>query len=190
MELFNRVVDAYPRTARGRLSTVHSLKESGGVHQLELVLMRKFADYSIQLQRQFPGQPLLTNRFRNNVCLVSSSMKDVLSDSSMESYTSRLTHCPGGEHAVERDLSSFTSSQLWAVEMVRLDSHSMMGNDVRGGIMESLYDRCAVVWVRNELPKYLGVDVADGWCLHRRALAVTDELVGEDRRKSMMGPCA
>ncbi|KAK7037370.1 hypothetical protein VNI00_011120 [Paramarasmius palmivorus] len=188
MELFNRVVEAYPCTSTGSLSSYQSKGDSGGIFELELIILRKYAEYAIHVQRHFPVVPLITARFRANLGRVTSALQATLCNPSMVRYVADLMPCPGGEVASERDLSSVTCSELWAIEMVRLEGHLISGKGARNDLMGSLYDHCTLIWARNELAKLLQVDVVSGWDLYSRAVSVIDVIGNEDLRKLTMGP--
>ncbi|KAK7027428.1 hypothetical protein VNI00_015264 [Paramarasmius palmivorus] len=116
-EFFNRLVDKFPRTSNGLIGTI-SRPQSLGLHALELMMLRNIADYPIHVQRQEPGEKLLTTRFRSNVALLGRSMRETLPY--IEEDDARAIECPDGESADEQDFSGVHDSSLWAGEVVRL----------------------------------------------------------------------
>ncbi|KAK7032069.1 hypothetical protein VNI00_013438 [Paramarasmius palmivorus] len=169
MELFNRIVDLYPRSEQGTLVSLRGSKGESGAGQLELLLLRKYADFPISCQRLLPGLPLLTTTFRKNVCLVDASFGSKWFESSMQSYAMSLSPCPGGEPAAELDMSGISTSRLWAADMIRLEGQTLCAKEERGDLMETLYDQCTLVWIRGDLAKLLGVEVVSGRELYARA---------------------
>ncbi|KAK7016392.1 hypothetical protein VNI00_018918 [Paramarasmius palmivorus] len=183
MELFNRVIEAYPRTSTGKLASYQSKGGFERIFALELIILRKYAEYAIHIQRHLPLIPLLTARFRANLGRVVLALQENSVDPSMATYASTFVPCPGGEVASERDLSDVSSSQLWAVEMVRLEGHLLGKRGARSDLMDSLYDHCMLVWARGDLAKLLLVDVLVGWDLYSEAVSAMDKIANEDLRK-------
>ncbi|KAK7038681.1 hypothetical protein VNI00_010565 [Paramarasmius palmivorus] len=188
MEFVNRVVEAYPKTSSGVLGSIRGAKYHSSVHQLEMVLLQKYAHFAVQTQRLFPSLPLLTTRFRRNFGLISSSIGTSVQEASLQDYSSAILVCPGGDVAQELDLSKISTSRLWAAETVRMEGHMLGEKEAEGELMNTLYDHCAVVWIRGELAQYLDLDILRGWELYSSALSVIDDLSGadEDRDPQMV----
>ncbi|KAK7027421.1 hypothetical protein VNI00_015257 [Paramarasmius palmivorus] len=169
MEFFNRVVDAYPRGSDGKLSTQRKVIDPEGT-RLELSMLRSFADFPISFQKMFPTVPLLTSKFRNNVCLVDSALQESDVGAMSSSETLSFVDCPGGDAAPVRDMSSVSVDLLWAVEVVRLEGYILCSEDFGGDSSDcSSYDACSYRWLRGALVDLLGVEMVAGGELYKRA---------------------
>ncbi|KAK7021330.1 hypothetical protein VNI00_017432 [Paramarasmius palmivorus] len=170
-ELLNRIVDSFPRTTNGLLGTL-TTDGNYGARQMELFLLRNIAEYPISMQRSLPNTPLLTSRFRSNVALIVETMKSVVFDESVRSTLAFVMQCPVGYSAAEMDLRHVPSQQLWAAEVIRLETS--ITNRVGSGVQEvaSRYDLASINLLRTDLATLLGVVVIYGRELHDAADAV------------------
>ncbi|KAK7032451.1 hypothetical protein VNI00_013009 [Paramarasmius palmivorus] len=156
-EFLNRVIDAYPRAPDGLLETLCNGGE--GLRLLELAILRKLADYLINMERKIPQLSFITPRTRANVRLIINTMKklipghDVLFDA---------MDCPSSQpfqevqHVV--DLSDVPLHQLWATEFIRI--HSSFSHFRHPVSMR--YDRYEANWLQTRLPQFLGIDALSG----------------------------
>ncbi|KAK7019412.1 hypothetical protein VNI00_018067 [Paramarasmius palmivorus] len=176
MEFFNRLVERYPRTSTG---LVGSIRDTSGFRQkeFEMFLLRSFAEFPLHIQRDFPSVPLLTERFKRNVDVVVSTLQNLIDDDLICEVVERLSRCDDIGSGSERDLSHLSTSQLWAVEVVRMEVFLVADNDMGVDSVSSLYELCAYEWLRGSLATFLDVEVVSGGALHARANAVMDSLL-------------
>ncbi|KAK7023600.1 hypothetical protein VNI00_016639 [Paramarasmius palmivorus] len=177
-EFFNRLVEAYPRAGNGHLGSIRGAAGNARAFQLEMFLLRNFAEFPIHFQRVHPSVPLLTTRFRRNVATVIDTLGSVVQDDFTRARVCALSACPSGEHAPERDLSAVSTSRLWAVEVVRLQGAMTFEADVHADVMAALYDTYTFNWLTNGVAVHLGVQVVHGAQLIDRANSVYTDLGG------------
>ncbi|KAK7027394.1 hypothetical protein VNI00_015230 [Paramarasmius palmivorus] len=161
-EFFNRLVEAYPRQNNGRLGSIRGAFGNTRAFQLELLLLRNFAEFPIHFQRVHSSVPLLSTRFRRNVAIVLDTLGSAVEDEFIRGRVCGLAACPPGESAPERDLSAISTSRLWAVEVVRLQGAMSFEGDVHADIMAALYDTYTLNWLLNGVALHLGVQVVHG----------------------------
>ncbi|KAK7019820.1 hypothetical protein VNI00_017909 [Paramarasmius palmivorus] len=179
MEFFSRLVERYPRIGGGAIGSIGA---ATGFRQkeFEMFLLRSFAEYPLQIQREFPSVPLLTERFKRNLDDVVSVLESLIDDELICQVLVGLSHCDDVRTGCERDLSHVTTSQLWAIEVVRMEGFLDARNDMGADSASSLYDLCAYEWLRGGLAAFLEVEVVSGAALHARANALMESLLDMD----------
>ncbi|KAK7041969.1 hypothetical protein VNI00_008951 [Paramarasmius palmivorus] len=175
-EFFNRLVEAYPREDTNILGSVRG-SVNNRARQLEMFLLRNFAEFPIHFQKRYPDIPLLTDRFRRNVGIVLDTLGSVIEGEAMRSYITGLARCPAGECCLDRDMSNISTARLWAVEMVRLEGYLIFERDTRVDPMATLYDTYTLNWLRGGLADFLGVQAIQGVQLVDTANSVFEELL-------------
>ncbi|KAK7035553.1 hypothetical protein VNI00_011846 [Paramarasmius palmivorus] len=175
-EFFCRLVESYPRMQNGLLGSIRGV-QNNRAKQMEMFLLRNFAEFPIHFQKRYPDVAILTERFRRNVNTVLESLGAAIEGDQLRMYITRLAECPPGESTTERDLSSISISRLWAVEVVRLQGYLLLDRDSQVDPMSTLYDTYTLNWLVGALARFLGVQVVHGANLVESANSVFDELL-------------
>ncbi|KAK7021320.1 hypothetical protein VNI00_017422 [Paramarasmius palmivorus] len=179
-ELFNRVVDAYPRGSNGFLGPIQP-GSSPEDAKLELIALHNLATFPLDYQRFTSDRPVLTERFRKNLKLVIDSLLSLLAgDTESESIRRRL-ECPPGGSVPERDLSVATTTQLWAVQVHRLVGSLKTQLDVGAGLVQGQFDVYTLYWMYTTLADMLGVDIEAGVSIQHHVDRLLEALVLQDR---------
>ncbi|KAK7022005.1 hypothetical protein VNI00_017107 [Paramarasmius palmivorus] len=176
-EFFCRLVEAYPRVGDGLLGSIRGADNNRAL-QLEMFLLRNFAEFPIHIQKRYSNIAMLTERFRRNVKVVLDTLATVIEGDTMRTYITGLAECPHGENAAERDLTSISTARLWSVEAIRLEGYLMFERDTQVDPMSALYDTYTLNWLRGGLATFLGVPVLHGLMLVHSADSVFEELMG------------
>ncbi|KAK7020671.1 hypothetical protein VNI00_017661 [Paramarasmius palmivorus] len=175
-EFFNRVVESYPRTPQGLLGSIVGCFDARS-RQLEMILVRTFADYPIHVQRCFPDKAILSLRFRNNVDLVLSTLNSLVADSFTSTVLTCFMACPPALHGEVRDLSCVPTSQLWALMVARLESNLMWPDQSGMACVPGYFERCALEWLCTGLAGIFQIVVPSRSDLYVQAESLADVLL-------------
>ncbi|KAK7020593.1 hypothetical protein VNI00_017722 [Paramarasmius palmivorus] len=160
-EFFNRVVEAYPRTAAGLLGSIRNETASAEL-QLEMAILHNLALFPIYYQCCFQEETALTRRFRDNVDLVVNSFMSHVPTENIRTTLRPQMECPEGDSAPERDLSVATNSQLWATQFVRLAGHVQSVQISGHPLHDCEYDLLTIHWMCTSVADLLSVNVESG----------------------------
>ncbi|KAK7045519.1 hypothetical protein VNI00_007351 [Paramarasmius palmivorus] len=162
-ELFNRIIDAYPRTRHGLLSSLRDGEEDPDL--LELVVLRKLVDFPLDFEEEITRISVLAPKTRANVRLVIDTMRGLVPT---ENDIFSPMDCPlqARDSSVvleSLNLSYIPTEQLWALEVEMLEDRlRRYGEGHTINRFSARYNRFALHWMQTQLAQFLGISVPSG----------------------------